>query len=50
MWALVHERLHERLHHDPALRQRVPEIEKAIADGALSPNAGASEIVKLLGL
>jgi LAO/AO transport system kinase len=50
MWALVHERLHERLHHDPALRRRVPEIEKAIAEGTLSPNAGASEIVKLLGI
>ena len=50
MWALVHERLYERLHLDRALRQRVPEIEKAIADGALSPNAGASEIVKLLGI
>jgi LAO/AO transport system kinase len=50
MWALVHERLHERLHHDPALRRRVPEIEKAIADGTLSPNAGASEIVRLLGI
>jgi LAO/AO transport system kinase len=50
MWALVHERLHERLTHDPALRQLVPEIERAIADGTLSPNAGASEIVKLLGI
>lgn len=50
MWALVHERLHERLAHDPALRQRVPEIERAIAHGTLSPNAAASEIVKLLGI
>ena len=50
MWALVHERLHERLTHDSALRQRVPAIEKAIADGTLSPNAGASEIVRLLGI
>lgn len=50
MWALVHERLHERLTHDPALRQRVPEIERAIAGGTLSPNAAASEIVKLLGI
>ncbi|MBB4041460.1 LAO/AO transport system kinase [Microvirga flocculans] len=50
MWALVHERLHERLTHDPALRQRVPEIEKAIAEGTLAPNAGASEIVRLLGI
>jgi LAO/AO transport system kinase len=50
MWAIVHERLHERLTHDPALRQLVPEIERAIADGTLSPNAGASEIMKLLGI
>ncbi len=50
MWALVHERLHERLTHDPALRERVPEIERAIADGSLSPNAAASEIVTLLGI
>jgi LAO/AO transport system kinase len=50
MWALVHERLHERLTQDPALRQRVPEIERAIASGALSPNAAASEIVRLLGI
>ena len=50
MWALVHERLHERLTQDPALRRRVPEIERAIAQGILSPNAAAAEIVALLGL
>jgi LAO/AO transport system kinase len=50
MWALVHERLHERLTQDPALRRRVPEIEQAIAQGTLSPNAAAAEIVALLGL
>lgn len=50
MWALVHERLHERLTQDPVLKSRVPEIERAIVEGTLSPNAGAAEIVKLLGL
>ncbi|WP_134497542.1 methylmalonyl Co-A mutase-associated GTPase MeaB [Microvirga pakistanensis] len=50
MWALVHERLHERLTRDPVLKRRVPDIEKGIADGSVSPDAGASEIVKLLGL
>jgi LAO/AO transport system kinase len=50
MWALVHERLHEQLTQDPALRERIPEIERGIAAGTLSPDAGASEIVKLLGL
>jgi LAO/AO transport system kinase len=50
MWALVHERLHDRLTHDPGLRRRAPEIERAVAGGALSPNAGAGEIIALLGL
>jgi LAO/AO transport system kinase len=50
MWALVHERLNERLTHDPVLRKRLPEIEKALAAGDMSPTAGAFEIVTLLGL
>jgi LAO/AO transport system kinase len=50
MWALVHERIHERLATDPALHGRVPEIERALAAGALSPMAGADEIAGLLGL
>ncbi len=50
MWALVHERLHERLTQDPSLRRRVPEVERAIAQGTLSPTAAAAEIVALLGL
>jgi LAO/AO transport system kinase len=50
MWALVHERMHERLTTDPAVRGRVPEIERAVASGSLSPNAGADEIAALIGL
>lgn len=50
MWALVHERLHDRLTQDAGVRKRVPEIEKAIAAGSLSPTAGADEIAGLLGL
>jgi LAO/AO transport system kinase len=50
MWALVHERMHERLATDPAVRGRVPAIEQAVASGALSPNAGADEIAALIGL
>jgi LAO/AO transport system kinase len=50
MWALVHERLHGRLTHDPSVRQRVPAIERAVANGELSPTAGADEIGKLVGL
>jgi LAO/AO transport system kinase len=50
MWALVHERMHARLTHDAALRRRVPAIERAVAEGAISPTAGADEVAALLGL
>jgi LAO/AO transport system kinase len=50
MWALVHERMHEKLTTDPAVRGRVPDIERAVAEGIVSPNAGADEIAALLGL
>jgi LAO/AO transport system kinase len=50
MWALVQERLHDKLTSDPAVRGRVPAIERALAEGTLSPTAGADEIVRLLGI
>jgi LAO/AO transport system kinase len=50
MWALVHERLHERLRGDPAVRDRVPKIERAVAEGELSPTAASEEIAGILGL
>jgi LAO/AO transport system kinase len=50
MWALVHERMRERLAGDPRVRGRVPEIERAVAAGTLSPTAGADEIAGLIGL
>jgi len=50
MWALVHERVHEKLAHDPAVRRRVPAVERAVAEGTASPNAGADEISAMLGL
>jgi GTPase len=50
MWALVEERLHGRLAADATLRTRVPELEEAVASGALSPALAADEIVRTLGL
>jgi LAO/AO transport system kinase len=50
MWALVEERLHGRLAADPRLKVRVPELEAAVAGGALSPTLAADEIVETLGL
>jgi LAO/AO transport system kinase len=49
MWALVEERLHGRLAADPKLKVRVPELEAAVAGGALSPTLAADEIVQTLG-
>jgi len=50
MWALIHERLRTRLTGDPAVRDRVPQIEREVAAGALSPTSGADAIARLLGL
>jgi LAO/AO transport system kinase len=50
MWALVEEQLHGRLAADPALKVRVPQLEEAVAGGALSPALAADEIVQTLGL
>jgi LAO/AO transport system kinase len=50
MWALVQERIQERLRRDEAVRARVPAIEALVAGGGLSPAAGAEEIAGLMGL
>ena len=50
MWALVHERLYEKLHKDPSVRHSLPKIEAAVSAGTMSPNSAASEIFGYLGL
>jgi LAO/AO transport system kinase len=50
MWALVDERIREKLKTDVALREKVPAIEQAVAEARLSPAAAADEIAALLGL
>jgi len=50
MWALVNERMREKLAADATLRERLPAIERQLADGALSPVAAADEITALLGI
>jgi LAO/AO transport system kinase len=50
MWALVHERVHQRLAADAATRARAREIERSVAQGTLSPAAGAEAVAKLLAL
>ena len=50
MWTLVEERLRHRLRTDPAVRDRIPPIEEAVAAGGLSPAAAADRVADLLGI
>jgi LAO/AO transport system kinase len=49
MWAMIDERLLGRLKADPAVKARLPALEKAVADGRLSPALAAEEIAQAMG-
>jgi LAO/AO transport system kinase len=50
MWALVDERLRERLTGDATVRARLAAVEAAVREGASSPGVAADEIAALLEL
>jgi LAO/AO transport system kinase len=50
MWTLIEERFRLRLRDDPAIRAKLPALERAVADGKLPPALAADEIAELLGL
>jgi LAO/AO transport system kinase len=50
MWAELHERLRGRLAADPKLRARLPQLERDVAEGKLSPELAVDDIVATLGL
>jgi len=50
MWSLVEERLRFKLHHDAALRARIPAIEQAVSARELSAPLAADQIAQLAGL
>ncbi|MCJ2010975.1 methylmalonyl Co-A mutase-associated GTPase MeaB [Methylobacterium sp. J-076] len=50
MWALVHERLHQRLVGSAEVRQKTAEAEAGVGRGEVSPAAGAARIAELIGL
>jgi len=50
MWTMLEERLHARLRRDPDVKARLPELEKRVAEGALSPTLAVEDIAALLGL
>lgn len=50
MWALVHERLHQRLTGSAEIRKATAEAERSVARGEHSPAVGAQAIIEMIGL
>ena len=50
MWALLDDRLRGRLASDPRLKARLPQLERAVAEGTLSPALAVDDIVEILGI
>jgi LAO/AO transport system kinase len=50
MWAMLEDRIHLRLKTDAKLRARLPAIERAVADGTLSPALAVDEVAGALGI
>jgi LAO/AO transport system kinase len=50
MWSMVRERLLDRLRTDEGVRAALPEVEREVRAGALTPTLGADTLLKTLGL
>ena len=50
MWSMLEERLFAKLRADPELKKRVPQLEKAVATGKLTPMLAVEEIAEAMGL
>ena len=50
MWAMLEDRLSSKLRSDPALKSKLPQLEKSVAAGKLSPMLAVDEIAQALGL
>jgi LAO/AO transport system kinase len=50
MWSMLEERLFAKLRADPELKSKLPELEKAVAAGQLSPMLAVEEIASAMGL
>jgi LAO/AO transport system kinase len=50
MWTMLEERMLARLKSEPALRQKLPRLEAAVAEGRLSPAVAVEELAALLKL
>jgi len=50
MWALIDERLRERLRSDAKVKAKLPALEAGVAAGKIPPAQAADELARLLGL
>jgi LAO/AO transport system kinase len=50
MWAMFNERLHQRIHRDPATRDRIKSLERAVGAGEMSATHAAAQIAQILEL
>jgi LAO/AO transport system kinase len=50
MWAMLEERLLSRLRSDTRVREKLPALEAAVAEGRMSPAVAVDEIAMLAGL
>ena len=50
MWTMLDDRMRQRLRNDGRVRARIPDIERAVREGALSATLGADEIAGLAGV
>ncbi len=48
-WAMVHDRLLAELHGHPGVRALVPDLERRVRDGTLTPALAADEILRTFG-
>jgi LAO/AO transport system kinase len=50
MWAMVRDRLMDRLRSDPGVREALPGLEHDVRAGGLTPTLAAEQILECLGL
>ena len=50
MWAMLEERVFAQLKTHPVLKARLPDLEREVAQGRLSPALAVDEIAAALGL
>jgi LAO/AO transport system kinase len=50
MWTMLEDRITSRLRSEPAIRNKLPQIERAVAAGTLSPMLAVEEIAAAAGL